>query len=52
MSLGVSVDIVKSAVEKASIVIEQVNSYMPVSTEILSFILMMSISSFLTMNRC
>jgi len=29
MSLGVSVDIVKAAVEKASLVITQVNSYMP-----------------------
>jgi acyl-CoA hydrolase/RimJ/RimL family protein N-acetyltransferase len=29
MSLGVSVDIVKAAVEKASIVIAQVNNYMP-----------------------
>jgi len=29
MSLGISVDIVKAAVEKASLVIAQVNSYMP-----------------------
>ena len=29
MSLGVSVDIVKAAVEKASLVIAQVNNHMP-----------------------